>query len=485
MDSQVLSEKLNQILGGVVHLLPEVLLLSGGLVTLVFELIAKDAWKPKTLTSIIFITITFISCFSVMPAGLIFEGALISDGLSFIFQAIFLFTFLFALIFPTQKRELRKMGEYHFLLFSLVLGAFIMVKSRNLLVFYLALELISISSYILTSLGFSKKGFEAGIKYLLFGALSSGVMLYGMSLLYGLSGSLDVAVILGAFDFTELHLIALFLMLAGILFKLSLVPMHIWTPDVYQAAPVSVVALFSVVPKLAVLVFLFRSVVFISDPSFQNSVGQILSWLAIASMFLGNLGAIWQTNAKRMMAYSSIAHAGFLIIGAIIGNTFGLQSIIFYSVVYALMNMGTFYFVAVMERNGLFEIKDYSGMGRALPWLAVSLVVFMISLTGLPPTGGFSAKLLLFSALWTSYETSQDTFLFWLFMFGLINTVIALFYYLKIPYVGIFKSKNKQPELNVTVKDKIILMLMAFLILALFFKADFLFDLTNKYNFAF
>lgn len=485
MDSQVLSEKLNQILGGAVHLLPEVLLLCGGLVTLIYELFAKGAWKSKTVTSVVFIGATVTSFIVVQPAGLIFDGALISDGFSFIFQVIFLFTFLFALIFPTQKWEMRRMGEYHFLLFSLVLGAFLMVKSRNLLVFYLALELISISSYILTSLGFRKKGFEAGIKYLLFGALSSGVMLYGMSLLYGLSGSLDVPVILGTADFTQLHLIALFLMFAGILFKLSLVPMHIWTPDVYEAAPVSVVALFSVVPKLAVLVFSFRSLVFISDPSFQGSVGQVLSWLAIASMFLGNLGAIWQTNAKRMMAYSSIAHAGFLIIGAILGNQFGLQSIIFYAVVYALMNMGTFYFVAVMEKNGLFEIKDYSGIGRAFPVVAVTLVVFMISLTGLPPTGGFSAKFLLFSALWTSYETSQDTFLFWLFMFGLINTVIALFYYLKIPYVGIFKAKNKQPELNVTVKDKIVLVLVAILILALFFKADFLLDLTNKYNFAF
>lgn len=484
--SQLLTEKLNEVFDSVAHLLPELCLVSGALVILLLEITLKrDAWKLKTGLSMVFIALAIGSLFFVESAGLLFGGALITDGLSFTFQVIFLFTFLISMIYPSQKWELRKMGEYHFLVFCLVLGAFLMVKSKNLLIFYLALELISISSYILTSIGFNKKGFEAGIKYLLFGALASGVMLYGMSLLYGLSGSLDLPVILSGQMDSHLHLLAVFLLIVGLLFKLSLVPMHIWTPDVYEAAPVSVVAVFSVVPKLAALVFLFRTVSFISDDSVQILVIQIISWLAVASMFLGNLAAIWQNNAKRMMAYSSIAHAGFLVIGVIVQSEFGLQTVVFYSVVYALMNLGVFYLIACMEKNELYEISDYKGIGKAIPVVGISLVVLMISLTGLPPTGGFSAKFLLFSSLWSAYETSQHSFLLWLFIFGLVNTVIALFYYLKIPYISIFKAKIEQSVLNITLRNKIVLALISFLILALFFKADLLFDLTNKYSFAF
>ncbi|MEQ6118983.1 NADH-quinone oxidoreductase subunit N [Reichenbachiella sp. MALMAid0571] len=484
--NQVLTEKLNEVFGGVAHLLPELCLVSGALVILILELVLKkDTWKLKTGLSVVFIALAFGSLFIVESSGLLFGSVLIADELSFTFQVIFLFTFLISMIFPSQKWELRKMGEYHFLIFCLVLGAFLMVKSKNLLIFYLALELISISSYILTSIGFNKKGFEAGIKYLLFGALASGVMLYGMSLLYGLSGSLDLLVILSGQMDGQLHLIAVFLLVVGVLFKLSLVPMHIWTPDVYEAAPVSVVAVFSVIPKLAALVFLFRTVSFISDDSVQIMVVQIISWLAVISMFIGNLGAIWQNNAKRMMAYSSIAHAGFLVIGVIVQSEFGLQSVIFYSVVYSLMNLGVFYLIACMEKNDLYQITDYRGVGKIIPVVGISMVVFMISLTGLPPTGGFSAKFLLFSALWSTYETSQLSFLLWLFIFGLINTVIALFYYLKIPYMSIFKTQIKQSVPNITLKNKIVLALISFLILVLFFKADLLFDLTNKYSFVF
>ncbi|MFY0650451.1 MAG: NADH-quinone oxidoreductase subunit N [Cyclobacteriaceae bacterium] len=485
MGSLGLSEKLHEVLGSISYLLPELCLISGAIFLLILELFAKEKWQLKTILSGAFVLLTAISLVSFTEPMLIFDQALQVDGLSFIFEAVFLFTLLFVLIYPSQKFEIRKLGEYHFLLFTLVLGAFLMVKSRNLLVFYLALELVSISSYILTSLGFRKKGFEAGIKYLLFGALASGVMLYGISLLYGLSGSLDLAVILAGDLSSDLALLALFLMSVGVLFKLSLVPMHIWTPDVYEAAPTSVVAIFSVIPKLAGLVFLARSISFIENESTQLLFIQVISWLAIASMFLGNLAAIWQKNAKRMMAYSSIAHAGFLVIGAVVNNQFAMQSVVFYAIVYAIMNLGTFYFVACMEKNDLSDISDYKGLGKSIPIIGFSLVVIMISLTGLPPTGGFSAKFLLFTSLWTSYETTQQGFMLWLFIFGLVNTLIALFYYLKIPYISIFKTRDEELNLSLSLKDKTVLLLVSILILAIFFKADLLFDLTNRFNFVF
>ena len=478
-----LSEKLNEVLGSISYLLPELCLVLAAISILLLELfLPKEQWKLKTVISLLFVILTFVALSFISDAKTIFGGALQIDDLSRFFEAIFLFTLLFIFLFPSQKHELRSVGEYHFILFSLVLGAFLMVKSMNLLIFYLALELVSISSYLLTSLGSKKKGYEAGIKYLLFGALASGVMLYGMSLLYGLSGSLDLSIILSGNLGSSLHLVAFFLMSFGVLFKLSIVPMHVWTPDVYEAAPTSVVAVFSIIPKLAALVFLMRGVSYITDTEFRMLFLQAISWMAILSMFFGNLAAIWQKNAKRMMAYSSIAHAGFLVIGVVVNNQFGLQSIVFYSVIYALMNLGTFYFIACMERNHLNDMSDYAGIGKMIPVVGISLVVIMISLTGLPPTGGFSAKFLVFSSLWSSYETTQHGFMLWLFIFGLINTVIALFYYLKIPYVSIFKPNVNKNIIVFSMKDKFTLLLISFLILAAFFKADFLFDLSNKYN---
>ncbi len=485
-NNQGLLEKLNDILGGIAYLVPEGTILVAAIVLLLVELVAKNwSWQTKTGISAVFVLISVVSSLLAQPLGVAFGGALVADPMSGLFQLIFLATLFFSFVFPRQQNETRSMGEYHFVLFSLLLGAFLMTKSANLLVFYLSLELMSIPSYILTAMGFRKKGFEAGIKYLLFGALASGVMLYGMSLLYGLSGSLALHDVFSGGDFSTLHLVGTVLMLAGVFFKLSVVPMHIWTPDVYDAAPTPVVAVFSVVPKLAVLVFVFRAIAAIAHPAWQLQTVELISVLAIVSMFFGNLAAIWQTRAKRMMAYSSIAHAGFLIIGAVVNSQFGFQSIVFYAVVYTLMNLGVFYFVAVMEQNGRYEIDHYWGVGKRIPIIGGVLVVLMISLTGLPPTGGFSAKFLLFSSLWEKYETTQSGFMLWLFIAGLVNTVIALFYYLKIPYISIFKSEKQQTELNLTLANKFVLVLITILLLLLFFKADLLFDLTNKYNFAF
>ena len=484
--SQDITGGIQEILGSSYHIVPELMLVIAAIALLLVELISKNAnWKIKTGISLVFVFLTLATISFSSDSNQLFGGALVSDGLSHMFEAIFLLTLLVCFVFPKGKKEIRKLGEYHFLLFSLVLGAFLVIKAQNLLIFYLSLELISISSYILTNLGMRKQGYEAGIKYLLFGALASGVMLYGMSLLYGLQGSLDIQVVLGSATGTSLEMVAIFLFSAGVLFKLSMVPMHIWTPDVYEATPISVVAVFSVIPKLAALAFIFRSISFITSETVLLNFTQVVSWLAIISMFVGNLGAIWQKNAKRMMAYSSIAHAGFLIIAVVLHDQFGLQAILFYSAVYALMNLGTFYFIALMEGNGLNEISDYKGVGKKSILISVSLVVLMISLTGLPPTGGFTAKLLLFSAVWAKYEVTQYSFLLWLFVLGLVNTVIALFFYLKIPYVSIFKKHEESDSLKITLKDGMIFSLISLLILVLFFKPDLLFDFTNKINFVF
>lgn len=469
-----LSETLHIIIDSLGYILPEVCLAIGALLILVVELFYQNSqWKAKTVLNVLLLMITGYLIYSI-PDQKSFNGLLINDNVSTFFKYLFLLVLALVQLFPKSENRIKSKGEYHFLLLSIALGAFLVVQSLNLLVFYLSLELISLSSYILTTFSFKKRGYEAGIKYLLFGALSSGVMLYGISLLYGLSGSLDIEVVMQTVfsSSTILGWLSILFFVSGVLFKVSLVPMHIWTPDVYEAAPTSVVTVFSVVPKLAALVFLYR----ISDVTYTGNVNwtNLLALIAMASMFLGNLSAIWQNNAKRMMAYSSIAHAGFLLIGVIVNSEFGLQSLLFYCIVYAIMNIGVFYFIHMMENNGIRNIKEYAGLGRKFPLLGVVVVVLMISLTGLPPTGGFTAKLLVFSALWEYYSVVQTDVVLWLFILGLANAVLALFYYLKIPYFMFFKTSDKRSDFKFSTEYKIFLSVMATLILVLFFRADWL-----------
>jgi len=442
---------------------------------LVVELIFQNQkWKTKTALHGFILLVTSFLIYTIPSQKTSFDGLLINDNVSVFIKYLFLLVVGIALLFPKTTNEIRNKGEYHFLLLTILLGAFLVIQSLNLLVFYLSLELISISSYILTTFSFKKKGYEAGIKYLLFGALSSGVMLYGISLLYGLSGSLDVGVIVQSVfsNPTALGMLSILFLSTGLLFKISLVPMHIWSPDVYEAAPISVITVFSVVPKLAAIIFFYRVAEFI--PSNNLNWTNYLSIVAIISMFIGNLSALWQNNAKRMMAYSSIAHAGFLLIGVIVSTDFGLQSLMFYAVVYALMNVGIFYFIQIMENNGLKTIQQYAGVGRKIPLLGVVVLVIMISLTGLPPTGGFTAKLLIFTALWDFYNTIQSGTVFWLFILGLINSVIALFYYLKIPYYMIFKTSVEPKDIKVSILDKAFLSIVILIILYLFLQPSFL-----------
>lgn len=469
---------LDTIIENLGSILPEVCLALGILIILIVELIFQN--KKEILKSIFHGIILLTTAYLIHDTSNLktsFDGLFVTDRMSIFIKYIFLLVVGFALLFPKTKSDLKNKGEYHFLLLTLLLGAFLVVQSSNLLVFYLSLELISISSFILTTFDFKKKNFEAGIKYLLFGALSGGVMLYGISLLYGLSGSLDIGVIVQTVFSNPmiLSMLSFIFFSAGLLFKISLVPMHIWTPDVYEAAPNSVVAVFSVVPKLAAIIFLYRVAGFV--PMSNVTWISMLSVIAIISMFVGNLSAFWQNSPKRMMAYSSIAHSGFLLTGVIAYTKLGLKSLLFYTVIYAIMNVGIFYFIQIMEKNGLTHIEQYTGIGRKNIFLTIIVLLIMISLTGLPPTGGFIAKFLIFTAVWDFYNLNQSNAILWLFVLGLINTVIALFYYLKIPYYMVFKTVEKNQVINLSIQDKVLFVLITTLILILFFKADWIINL--------
>ena len=291
---------------------------------------------------------------------------------------------------------------------------------------------------------------------MLFGALSSGIMLYGMSFLYGFSGTLDFTSGVFFQNLQNVPLPALItafaLTISGLLFKASLIPFHFWTPDIYEGSPTPVVAFFSVVPKAAGLVVLFRfissSQLVITDLLFNT-----LAIISIITMFIGNLGAISQKNIKRMLAYSSIAQAGFIAVGIIARSEWGIESMLFYITIYTIMNFGVFFLVQVLEHiSGSELMQNYKGLGLLYPFLGVSMLVIMISLAGLPPTAGFLSKLYIFTAVWETYQAAPNPILFWVFVLGLLNLVISLFYYLKVPYLMFFKEAEGTAKLQLGFK---------------------------------
>ena len=425
-----LGQDLRQILQSLQGIYPELLLAAALLGVILLDLLKLNRLLP--VLSFAGMAGAGILLYTLEPSQLaaegLFLGMLRPDGLAVFLKSLFLLAGILAVVLSyrrkaEKKNNLLQMGEYHALILSLLLGAMIMSMTTHLLLVYLAIELVSISSYILTSFSFSRQGAEGALKYLLFGAVVSAVMLYGISLLYGFTGTLDFASPNFQMSLLSLNvaavplLLASFLTLAGFLFKLSAVPFHLWAPDAYEGAPVPVAALFSVVPKLAGLSLLIRflqyfhesSILFVSVHFDWQLVLAVLSGL---SMFIGNLAAIWQQDAKRMLAYSSIAHTGFLMAGVLAYSELGIRAVLFYGAIYLIMNFAAFLLVKMLgDRTGQYRIKAWSGLGIRFPYVGAALVFVMIALTGLPPTAGFTAKLLVFTALWEGWQQGGNTVL--------------------------------------------------------------------------
>lgn len=420
----------------------------------------------------------------------LFSKMLFLDAKAIFFKGLILLAALATLAHAWLSRRSLPM-EFYPLFIALVVGLCLLTMSVNLLMIYLAIETVSIISYILTAIQKDRKGTEAGLKYLLFGATSSAVMLYGMSLLYGMTGTLNIA----SPEFTRgiaqmdqaVALISLALTLSGFLFKLSASPFHIWTPDVYEAAPSPIVAFFSTAPKIATFLLLLRFY-FVIPLSMQT----LTAGIAMATITFGNFSALWQNNAKRMLAYSTIAHSGMMLIALVILSELGVKSIVFYLVVYLFTNLAAFYLVDLLERSQLEEtwnpietkllknIQDFSGLGKVYPYIGLLLLIVMISLAGLPPTAGFFAKFTIFSALWESYQQSGSQFLLVLFVFGLLNTAISLYFYLKIPFYMFMKSTKNIEEntyVELTTQQYLFATILVVPLLLLFFKADWLMEL--------
>ncbi len=332
-------------------------------------------------------------------------------------------------------------GEAFVLLLLAGLGLMLMAGASDLILLLLSIEFVSLSSYLLA--GFLKgdpKSNEAGVKYFLYGAATTGVMAYGFSLLYGLGGSTslyDIGTRLGRAGAAAY--LAVGMALAGFGFKVSMVPFHQWTPDVYEGAPTPVTAFFSVGPKAAGFAALARTLAVAVPPETVNWP-LVLAVLSAVTMSVGNLMALLQRNLKRMLAYSSIAHAGYLLIGlAAWRSPWAQQGLLYYLLAYLFTNLGAF-FVAMVAADitGSDDIPDYAGLSQRLPWVAASMVVFMLSLTGIPPTAGFFGKFYLFAA-------AVDVGLLWLAALGVINSVVSLYY-----YVGVLRALYLLPAPTAT-----------------------------------
>ena len=327
-------------------------------------------------------------------------------------------------------------GEFFALTLLAGLSLMLMSAATNLVMIYLAIEFLSITSYILTTyLRTDARSTEAGVKYLLYGAVASGVMLYGFSLLYGATGSVDLATIAASLDETaslSLIVTAVILILTGLGFKIALVPFHQWSPDAYEGAPTPITAFLSVGPKVAGFAVLIRIMV-VALPAYDINWTGILVLVSILTMTVGNLIALWQTNMKRLLAYSSIAQAGYMLIGLAAWSaqstqpgaalSGGVNGILLYLFAYLFTNLGVFAIAIILENQlGTSNISDYAGLIRRSPFLSISLLIFFLSLIGIPPTGGFMGKLFVFGA-------AIDQELYALALIGVLNSVVSVYYY--------------------------------------------------------
>ncbi|MDX1378368.1 MAG: NADH-quinone oxidoreductase subunit N [Anaerolineales bacterium] len=440
----------------IASILPEILILIIGMLILVVE----PFWKDEQRRNIGWLTAGGL--FAVLVISLLFGqpgeptttlgGMVRFDWLGFFFKLLFIFAGAITALLFMDNEKIGHRGEAYLMLLASLIGMDLMAASADLVMLYLAIETTSIPLYVLSGfmLGDDRSS-EAGFKYLLFGALVSTIMLYGFSLVFGFAGTTDLyqmAEMLNSGDMSLLTAFgALALILVGLGFKVSLVPFHFWAPDVYQGAPTPVSGFLSTASKaagFAVLVRLF----FVAFPEYSLSWTQALAVLSAITMTIGNLLTLQQTNIKRLLAYSSVAHAGYVLIGVVAFSNvnpewsqLGAASVVFYLAAYIATNLLAFGIVMAFSRiTGLEEITDYAGLSRRSPLLGLMMLAAFLSLAGMPPFGGFVAKIVVFAA-------GVQAGYVWLVVVGIVNSVIGVYYYLNVlKYVYLYRMPNEDEE---------------------------------------
>jgi NADH-quinone oxidoreductase subunit N len=408
-------------------------------------------------------------------AGLTFQGMFVVDRFAQFLKAFILVASALSLVVAQDYLELHKIArfEYAVLLLFATLGMLMMVSANDFMALYLGLELQSLSLYVIAAFHRDDvRSNEAGLKYFVLGALASGLLLYGVSLVYGYSGTTRFATLAGMLAESQAHtpstglVIGLVFVVAGLAFKVSAVPFHMWTPDVYEGAPTPVTAFFSVAPKLAAIGLLIRVMM---EPfgALFTQWQQIIIFVSIASMVLGAFAAIGQSNIKRLMAYSSIGHVGYALIGLAVGNEKGIASVLVYMVIYIIMNVGVFACILCMRRreNMLVEIGDLSGLSRINPLMALALAIFLFSMAGLPPLAGFFGKLYLFLA-------AVDAGLYGLAVVAVLSSVVAAYYYIRIVKVMYFDESAEPLDRDFARPARLVMMAAAVFVVLFFLRPD-------------
>jgi NADH-quinone oxidoreductase subunit N len=454
------------------------------LVIVLFDLIFQNNKRLLPWLAATGIVITIINqIISISSSGFafapqnasLFMGMVSIDAFGAFFKIVVLGSSLLVIYFSVVTEEVKqtfdRSGEYYTLIFGMILGMMLMISAIDMILIYLSIELLSLSSYVLV--GFIKdreRSNEASLKYILYGAVSSGIMLFGISLLYGMVGSTNLVALNNYIQSSQINVvtfsISMIFIFAGIGFKLSSAPFHFWTPDVYEGAPISITAYLSVASKAAAFALLIRFLRF-GFVSFVDSDGnwrisEVFDWqslliiISILTMTLGNFSALWQDNMKRMLAFSSIAHAGYMLLGVAVLSDQGLLAVFVYMFVYAIMNIGAFFIVMIISnKTGSENIDDYNGIGYKLPILGVALTIFLISLTGIPPTAGFIAKLYLFIAL-------VDANMIGVAVIALLNTVVSLYYYVRVlKHMYLTQPNESTPSFEVSPMNRAFVLILA------------------------
>ena len=457
---------------------PELILTLCACIALVMEVILP--YRKSSLTAYFALVGILLAGLSLgiqwwgMPAGVSldgFYGMVRIDGFALLFKAVFLISAALAIGISMRYLDIEgeQHGEYYALVLFATVGMMFLACGYDLITLYIGLELMALTFYVLVAFTKrQKKSNEAAMKYFLLGAFSSGVLLYGMSLLYGIAGSTNVGeiaqainAILGNLQGTAenanatlrpMLLLAMVALAAGLFFKIAAVPFHMWAPDVYEGAPTSVTAFLSTGSKAASFALYAR--IFIEAlGGMRADWAPLLGIVAAITIMVGNWAAVTQENSKRLLAYSSISNAGYLLLGLIAGNSYGYIGLVIYLLVYTLMNMGAFGVIISLRRRGMIgdNVDDLTGLGQKSPVLAAMMTVFMLSLGGLPVTGGFIGKYFLFGGLIQRGTAEHKNWYYWLAVWAILNTVVSFYYYfrfIKVMYLGDRVADDKPLSLS-------------------------------------
>ncbi len=463
-----LPQAITEILASLKFFLPESCLVLSFVLLIITDLfLPKKQFNSWLFGAVFCVTAYFIiSQYNLIDNRVVlFSGSLILDRFAINLKILLLLVVFAAFIFFISDQKIKNhakgINDLLSILLAATLGMFLMVSAGNFLMLYISIEMVSIASYVMVAyLGANQLQNEAAIKYLLFGAVSSAVMLYGISVLYALTGSinfLDAELLLGLSAQSNYIAsgLAIIMIFAGIGFKLSFVPMHFWVPDVYEGAPTAVTSFLSTAPKIAGFGLLVKFML-----SFTvASQGYLFYWpgfnfvyffgiIAIVSLLVGNFGASLQKNTKRMLAYAAVGHTGFILMVFTMAGEYTNKALLFYLFAYAIANIGAFLSVNYLEeKTGEVTYNDYAGLGKKLPFVSICFTLILISLIGLPVSAGFFAKVFIFSALIEAYQNSNDVLYLLMGITGALTTVVSLFFYLKIPLFLFLKPMQKETVL--------------------------------------